>query len=277
MNIFAAEPLYDLMPFINFNGLIAAEEELLLPARNRALLYGEGLIETMLWQKKTIRLFDLHVQRLQKSLGLLHLPSVTGKRLIGEICRTVIANNEPAEGIIRCQFFRNEATEEDIQFMIEYRPFMPQERQELRIGITRSVTKAADMLAGLKTSSRLLYVAAAREAEKNGWDDALLLNTEGRIVESTIYNVFWIEENRIYTPPLNEGAVAGVMRRYLLEQGRAGGMELSEKVLDIGTLTRADEIFLTNAVRGVRPVSHIGNKQYPTMLGHKIAEEISHL
>lgn len=262
------------MPFINFNGLIATGDEPLLSTDNRALRYGEGLIETMLWRKKTIRLFDLHTARLQKDLARLQLPSITEKHLINEICRTVVANQEPGIGIIRCQFFTG-PPETGLQFTIEYIPIAPPPGQTLRIGITRAVVKSQDNLSSLKTSSRLLYVMAASEAESKGWDDVLLLNTAGRIAESTISNIFWIKNGAIFTPPLNEGPVAGVMRQYLLNQGMIAGMHITEKPLDVEMLSQADEVFLTNAVRGVRPVHFIGNKAYAHTLGQKIADKIS--
>lgn len=262
------------MPLVNFNGLIATGDEPLVSSDNPAFCYGEGLIETMLWRKNAVRFFDRHMQRLREGLRQLKMPSIAEKTVIHEICRTVVANQDPGSGIVRCQFFAGESGAA-LHFLISYKPLAATAPDALRIGITRSVVKSSDEVSRLKTSSRLIYKLAAREASEKGWDDALLLNPQGRVAESTIANVFWIKDNRLYTPPLNEGPVAGVMRQHLLDAGSIAGIPVQEKALDIAALSEADELFLCNAVRGIRPVGFVGNKTYPSTLTHKIADVIN--
>ena len=87
----------------------------------------------------------------------------------------------------------------------------------LQLGIARGLVKAQDRLSPLKSGAALLYAEAAREAKSQRWNDALICNAAGYIVESSRANIFWIEGGKVYTPPLTEGCVAGVMRAHILE------------------------------------------------------------
>src|SRR5207249_2147893 len=90
----------------------------------------------------------------------------------------------------------------------------------------------------------------------------LLLNVHDRICDATIANVFWIKNGTIYTPPLSEGCVAGVTRRYILEKIQSARHKIQEKVCEIIDLENADEIFLTNAIQGIRWVKQFRDKTY---------------
>lgn len=261
------------MSKINYNGRIFPDSESLFNIKNRAWRYGEGLIETMLWHKGNIPLYALHAQRLQQSLDALGFPQIDTDLLFAEIKKTVLDITE-AQQMIRVQFFRNDNT---LEFVIECMPveqsLITWNDKGLSIGIAKSVTKSSDGISHLKSTSRLNYIVAKKEAEQNSWDDALLLNQYGRIAESTISNVFIIKDNEIITPPLAEGCIAGIMRRYLLDKETIAGMPVHEKALDIAILLNADEIFLTNAIRGIQPVSRYNNKAYPNALTRKVFDE----
>jgi len=124
-------------------------------------------------------------------------------------------------------------------------------------GVAIGIAKSADALSNLKSCNALVYAIAAKQAKENKWNDALICNTNGHIIESTIANIFWIKDNLIYTPPLSEGCVAGVMRRYIMER-----TTINEKALSIDELLQADEVFLTNAIRKIRWVGNIGTIYY---------------
>jgi len=107
-----------------------------------------------------------------------------------------------------------------------------------------------------------MYAMAAQQAKAHKWNDALLLNTKGNIVEGTIANIFWVKDGIIYTPPLTEGCIAGTLRAYLLDVLPTKGYGVQEQPLTNATLLTADEVFLTNAIRGVKWVGTVENKVY---------------
>jgi branched-chain amino acid aminotransferase len=101
-------------------------------------------------------------------------------------------------------------------------------------------------------------------------NDCLIINTENRICDSTIANVFWIKNGTIFTPPLSEGCVAGVMRSHLLTELPLQGYTVEEKTAVADDLVDADEIFLTNAISGLRWVSDFKGKKYGNTISTKI-------
>lgn len=265
---------------MNYNGVICTAEEPLVHAANRALCYGEGLIETMLWQQGKIRLFDAHAARLQRSLAMLHLPDISKDQLQEAIARTLAAQQYPERAVVRGQFFRG--TEEEIlHYMITARITDLDSGnwpgKGLRIGISNKVRKSADSIAQLKSTSRMPYLVAAAEAAENDWDDALLLNDYGRVAESTISNVFMVREGKVYTPALSEGCIDGILRDYLVCQGSIAGVDILEQGFGEEELLTADELFLTNALRGVQPVAVFKDKTYIHTISRVIFGAVSQL
>jgi branched-chain amino acid aminotransferase len=275
MNIFAVQTCIAML-FLNYDGLIYPDDKTLFTAKNKALRFGEGLIETMLWNNKSIRLFLLHMERLSESLGILGLPSIDEEEFLHNIHKTVSANKEPETAIVRAQFFKN-MEDDALHYIIETLPSPAAQEQKITIGITQKVIKYIDSISHLKTSSRLQYIIAKKDATDNGWDDALLLNPHGRVAEGTISNVFTISGSNIYTPPLNEGCIDGVMRKHLLRYCSINQLSITEKQLDITMLRQADEIFLTNAVKGIQPVHSFMGKEYKSTVTQMIADKISEL
>lgn len=107
-------------------------------------------------------------------------------------------------------------------------------------------------------------------AKQHKLNDCLILNSYGRICDATIANVFWIYDHTVYTPPLLEGCVAGVMRRHLLKILPTQGYLVEQKNLELIDLQQANEVFLTNAISGLRWVKHFREKEYTNILGSKI-------
>jgi len=266
------------MPLLNYNGVICSDEEPLSDARNRALRYGEGLIETMLWQQGRIRFQGLHERRAQESLACIGFPHADLEAWRKALLRTVSVNPATTAGILRTQFFRDDRMDL-LQYMVELQPLPDTHgawpESGMHTGVCRQVVKSQDHISHLKTTSRLNYILAARAAAQQGWDDALLLNPAGRIAESTISNVWIIRNSTMITPPLSEGCIAGIFRSYLLECRTVAGLAVREAPLGEPDLEDADELFLTNAIRGIQPVHRFGERIYTSDLTRAIFEDLS--
>jgi branched-chain amino acid aminotransferase len=137
----------------------------------------------------------------------------------------------------------------------------------LVVGVAEGIAKSNDSLSNLKSCNALVYAMGARQARANHWNDALICNTGGNVIESTIANVFWIKDGRVYTPPLTQGCVAGVMRRHLMQMITG----VTEKPLTREALNGADEVFLTNAIKKIRWVGMIGDVRYGNEMAKTIA------
>lgn len=263
------------MSFINYNGRLYPDAEVLFGTDNRAFRFGEGLIETMLWRKGQIRFFNDHMERLNSSLEILRWPAfpLSAHQLGKEIEQIVKSNLSEENLMVRLQVFRLNK-EASLHFLLESIPldsriFIWQENG-LSLGLSQNIIKSADSIANLKTTSRLGYAIAAQEAEQQGWDDILLCNASGNIVESSISNIFWITEEAVWTPPLSEGCIAGVMRKKLLQANTLAALPVYERELDIPSLNQATEIFLSNAIRGIQLVTSFNGNNYPSLITRNI-------
>lgn len=248
------------MHYINYNGELMAAGAISVPSDSHMLRYGFGLFETMLVRDGAIALAAYHWERLFAGMQQLYFGVVpfTADQLTAEVLRCVGRNGMERLARVRLQVFAGtggfpEGLGQSPGFLVECHQPDPElltwNERGLITGIAEGLYKSHDMLANLKTTSMIPYIMAAQQAQRHNWDDAFLLNTQQRVIESTIANVFWIKDGEVYTPPLSEGCIAGVMRRFIME---ASGIAVTERLLTSPALHTADEIFLTNAIRGVR-------------------------
>lgn len=241
---------------------------------NRAFRYGYGLFETMLVEDGTISLWNYHSQRLFHSIETLaiHIPKLlTPAMLHSEILKTVKKNKLEKLCRARLQVFAGngglyERDSINAGFVIECFPLEADiyklNTSGLHLGIATGLYKSCDQLSNLKSSNALIYAMAAKQAQQNQWNDALILNTHGHIIESTIANIFWIKDQVVHTPLLTEGCVAGVMRRFILEKLTDKNIPIVESVFTNNALLGANNIFLTNAIRRIRWISSVEKNNY---------------
>ena len=256
--------------FINYNGKLQKANEPVLLADDRAYRYGYGLYETMLYLDGCIRLENFHFERLISGLDLLQIQTQKDfwEELLVEISRTAIKNKIKASCRVRVQISGgnggiNEAFPSKANYLIETfvyeAPSGHGSENGFVVGLSDYV-KHTGSLANLKSSAGLPYILAARQAREALWNDALLLNEHGRPVESTIANLFWIKNSVVYTPPLSEGCVAGVMRRHLLNILPNAGIQVVEQPAAMTDLMNSDQIFLSNAIKMIIGVTVLSGK-----------------
>ncbi|MBS1566991.1 MAG: aminotransferase class IV family protein [Bacteroidetes bacterium] len=251
----------------------------LLTAASRGFRYGDGLFETMYATPDGIRLRDYHFQRLFSGMQLLQLqlPEMYDAAFLAAAIGTLCRKNNHPHARIRLTVFRADGNLFDdpatpAHCIIESQPLAGPAAQAspLATGIYPHARKAMDPFANLKSNNYLPSAMAALHARRQGWEDALLLNAAGRLCESAIANIFIFRNGRLHTPPLSEGCVAGTMRRFLLENLPALGQPVAETPISTDDLYNADEVFLTNALRLLRPVSRCGHREYNTGFGQSL-------
>ena len=234
----------------------------------------------MLVRQGKIALFRYHTGRLFAGINQLNfeLPAfVTAERLEADILDTVKKNGLEALCRVRLQVFAgggglygNEVTKSG--YLIECFPLSEEATQYnehgLVIGIAEGLAKSTDSLSNLKSCNALVYAMAARQAKGNKWNDALLLNTIGNVIESTIANIFWVKGGVVFTPPLTEGCIAGVMRRYIMDKLP----HIVQQPLTIHAVMDADEIFLTNAIKRVKWVGVAGSRKYSNKMSASLLD-----
>jgi branched-chain amino acid aminotransferase len=260
--------------WISYNGKLLPADTPLVGAESRAIRYGDGLFETIRMRKGEMPLFSFHMERFFSGLIQLGFEKgvhLTPASLQEDIVRLAQKNKVLNNARIRLNAIRGNGGVYDPEnnkpnIIIEAVPLGAQYDQlnenGLVIGVYPDARKSMDRFSNLKSNNFLPYTLGAFYAKANHWNDALILNQFGRICETTLANIFWMEGDVIYTPPLSEGAVAGVMRRYLIERQFQMDKPIVEKNLSIKDLEKATAVFITNAISGIKWVKQFDESHY---------------
>jgi branched-chain amino acid aminotransferase len=257
-----------------YNEEIIPADTPIITAGNRGLRFGDGLFETIKVMNDQMPFFDGHMERLNRGLAVLNmtLPDHYTQDYLRQIMLDLCSrNNINGAARVRLTVVRGNGTlftteESYASVIIQAEPlaseYLALNENGFTIDICPGIQKSTDILANLKSNNYLPYVMAAHYARQHQLNDCLVLNTHNRICDGTIANVFYIHKNIIYTPPLSEGGVAGVMRQFLLWELSKAGYPVQEKTGTPEELEAADEVFLTNALYGIRWVEKFHNKIY---------------
>ncbi|MEC5142255.1 aminotransferase class IV [Chitinophaga sp. 212800010-3] len=258
--------------FLCYNGKYIPAADPILTADNRSFRYGDGFFETLKVYQGKVLLADLHYERLLASLHLLHfdIPTHYSKAFfVKQVLELCHRNNVSQMARVRIAIFRSDGGLYDpvnnlpnyiIQCWELNRTVLELNQTGLVIDIFPDVRKSCDKLSSVKSNNCLPYVMAALYAKQHHLNEVVLLNPYGRVADSTIANVFAVHNKTLYTPPLSEGGVCGVMRKHLLKAELP--FKVIEKPLEIEDLENADEIFLTNAIYGIRWVGRFRDSSY---------------
>lgn len=266
---------------INYNGQFADADTAILKAGDHGYRYGDGLFETMKVMNEKIMFETCHLDRLFHGLKILKFnvaDSFNSEKIRQDIIALCKKNNCERSARVRLSVSRGNGglydCDNDLSWLIEC---WPQETGDyllngngLVIGVFPDARKSIDAFSNLKSANYLPYTLAAVWAIENKLDDALVLNQHHRVCDASIANVFWVKDGKIFSPPLSEGCVAGVMRRKIIELNP----KISEAVLTEEGLKNADEVFLTN-IMGIRWVKQCGNKTYGNAITNKIFVELT--
>ncbi len=264
------------MATICFNGKFTDADKAVLLASNRSYRYGDGLFETMKVKDGVIQLAASHMQRLFDGMSILKMdvPAlVTKDKLMDIILELCKQNRCEALARVRLSVSRGNGGlyDEDrkLQYLVECWPLNQSvnrvNENGLVIDIFPDAAKSTDRFSNLKSANFLVYSMAAVYAKENKLNDCLVLNANGKIADSTIANLFLVKGDTIFTPALSEGCVNGVMRKYLLESLAASNYQVEETIVSAEDLLAADEVFLSNAINGIRWVQRFRDKIYSHM------------
>ncbi|MGW9686045.1 aminotransferase class IV [Flagellimonas sp. 2504JD1-5] len=261
---------------VNFNGNICSNKEAILTHTNRGLKYGDALFESFRCIHGTIFFWEDHYFRLMASMRILRMEipmDFTLEFLETEIIKTVNQNNlanMPAR--VRLTVFRNDGglynpVTNEISYIIEVNPLespfylVPEQDYEAELFKDYYVNK--DMLSNLKTTNKMLNVVASVYADENGYDNCLLINNDKNVVEAINGNIFLVNGETVKTPPLSDGCLKGIIRGKLIEiLSSMEGITILEQSISPFELQKADELFITNSVSGIVPITKYRKKNY---------------
>jgi 4-amino-4-deoxychorismate lyase len=227
---------------------------------DRGLQYGDGLFETVAWRGGAPRLAEFHLERLASGCDRLGLPRPGERALLAEMSEAAGAAEATVKVIVTRgsgpRGYRPPSVPSPRRIVAGFgSPALPPGPWHARLCRMRLGRNTA--LAGLKHLNRLEQVLARAEWDDPGIHEGLMLDDLGRVVCGTQSNLFMAAGGRLVTPRVDECGVAGVMRRAVLAWARACGLDTAEGHLTIDDLRGADEVFLTSALIGARPLASI--------------------
>lgn len=261
---------------INFNGVITPRSQAGLSVANRGFKYGDAVFETMVAVRERVCFLEDHYFRLLKSMRLMRM-EIPGEftldyfeeqlqRLI-RACGLSAANSRLRLTVYRIGEGLYAPSSHHVEYLAEcsalpHRPYAWAERP-YTVDVFRDFPVAASLLSTIKTNNKAQHVLAGIFARENELDNALLVNTEKQIVEAVQSNVFAVFGEVVKTPPLSGGALDGIIRKQLIRLApRQSRYVIQEAPLLPFELQDADEIFLTNVVVGIQPVSNFKKKTF---------------
>jgi len=271
--------------FVNYNGTIINCDVPVITAQDQSYRYGYGLFETMKVVSEKIVMAGLHFERLFRSCSLLQfrVPEfITRENLENQVLQLCKKNDCEKLGRIRLSLSGGSGglydVAEGFQYLIECWSLQDSvnklNENGLMIDVFPGARKSCDRFSNLKSANFLPYVMAAKYAKEKGLNDCLVLNAHERICDATSANIFWIKDRQLFTPPLSEGCVAGVMRRYLMQSLQGTRHKVQERSCEIKDLENADEVFLTNAINNIRWVKQFRNCLYKTKISTDLFKDL---
>lgn len=258
---------------VNLNGSLVPGDQPVITLDNRAYRFGDGLFESIRVIKGTPCFIDAHWARLTTGAELLHIkvPAKLDRAAFERSILELVSANGIESG--RCRFtlyrdgagnYRPETDEGGFTFELSAlnEPTFRLNPQGLMVDIWPEMRKPINELSRHKTLNCQYYIMAALWSRQKGLDDCLLQNERGNIIESSSGNLFIVSNGVLYTPSLADGCLGGVMRAQIINLALANGIKVYECSLNPQNLLAADEVFFTNAVRGLQWVATYRTKRY---------------
>lgn len=267
---------------INFNGNIVSSETNLLQ-NNRAFLFGDAVFETLKVVDNKILFLEDHYFRLMSSMRIVRMEipmNFTLEFIEDQILNLAIANNCQTSARVRFTVYRNSGgyylpETNEISYLINVKPLENKlysfDNSKYEVDLFKDFYITKQLLSSIKSTNKMVNITGSIFANENGFDNCLLLNNSKNVVESLNGNIFMLINNKLITPPISEGCLNGVMRKQILELAKKiENLEITEEVVSPFDLQKADELFITNVIKGIQPITKYRKKTFETKLAKEL-------
>lgn len=272
---------------INFNGNIVAQGENIL-TQNRAFLYGDGVFETLKIVNNKILFLEDHYFRLMASMRVvrMEIPMNFTMEYLEEQILKLVKKKEIIESVrVRITVFRNDGglylpQTNEVSYLIHASPLENASyilnTAEYEVDLYKDFYVTKQLLSSIKTTNKLINVTGSIFAHENGLANCLLINDTKNVVEGLQGNLFMLVGKKLSTPPVSEGCLNGVMRKQILALAKKiDGIEVTEEIISPFDLQKADELFLTNVITGIQPITKYRKKQFKNDLAHLLVQKLN--
>ena len=272
---------------INFNGALQ-DSDFHMSFANRSFLYGDGIFETLKIANNKILFWEDHYFRLMASLRIVRMDipmSFTIEYIEEQILVLVRAMNIHESARVRFTAYRNSEgfylpNNNSISFVIQaskldnlkynYSPI------QFEVDLYKDFIVPKQLLSTLKTTNKITNVTASIFAKENQLDTTLLLNENKNVIEAANGNLFMLTENKLITPPISEGCLNGVMRKQIIAIAKQmDSITVLESPISPFDLQKADELFITNCIIGIQPITKYRKKEFEVRMAKQLIEKLN--
>lgn len=255
---------------VYLNGKILLESKAKLSVFDRGFLYGDGIFETLRTYNGVPFLLKEHLKRLKQAGRATKIKVPTGLE-------------KAVESLIKAQNLKNK----DFRIRLTLSRGVDKENYELKSNLTptvlitatpinkkeieKTVTKGIYLstatlpslaLEGIKSTNLLKMILAKQSTKVSGYQDILCLNKDNNITETLTGNIFLVVNNTLITPPLESGILPGITRGYIIKMAKRNSLKVAEKQIKLSNLLSCQEVFTTNSINGITPVTKIDNRKF---------------
>ncbi|WP_027391126.1 aminotransferase class IV [Aquimarina latercula] len=269
---------------VNINGNLIVDNEATLSIANRGYAYGDALFETIRVNSGTILFWEDHYFRLMASMRILRMEipmNFTPEFLQQEILE-LIQENGFMNSSVRVKIIVNRKEGglytpnfNSIDYSISVTPlnssFYTISSTSYEVTLFKDHYIAPDLLSTLKSNNKLVNILGSIFTKENGFENCLLLNTNKMVLEALNGNLFLIKGNKIKTPPVADGCLKGILRTQLLRiLEKLPEYEVEEASISPFELQKADELFITNVITGIQPITKFRKKEYTSEVTRRL-------
>ena len=268
---------------VNYNGDLVAFDDVKITPNNRAYKYGDSVFETIKIINGKLVFWEDHYFRLMASMRMLRMRipmNFTLEFLEEEILKIVSTKRENNLRVRLCITRKDGGfytpTTNEIDYLIESSEIKFITKDKYTLDLFKDFYVYSGYLSTIKTNNKLINTLASIFAKENELDNCILLNERKGIVEATNASLFLIKGTLIKTPLLSEGCLKGIAREKVINIIKSSSdYDIEEAVISPFEIQKADELFITNSIIGIQPVTNYRKKVFSTDISKKLAVSFS--
>jgi len=237
---------------------------------DRGFSYGDGIFTTIKVKRGQCLLLTQHLVRLQHGITTLAITQIDFKLLLDDLTNKA---RQLDDGVLKVIITRGigqrgyssvGCESPTIVISTGSLPAIYQEWQQqgIAVGISTIALGINPLTAGIKHLNRLEQVLVKQQIDQNQWLDAIVLDCQACVIETSMANLFWRTGDKVFTPSLDFSGVNGLMRQQVIDHLTAKGVSVSQDRFKLSSVMDADEVFMTNCLMGITPINMIESKAF---------------
>ncbi|MBX7147882.1 aminotransferase class IV [bacterium] len=270
---------------ISINGKIVDPKDATISVLNRGFLFGEGLFETLRSYKGKIPFLEKHLNRMEWGTTFIGIPFPHAAGIRKSV-EDLLKKSELQDARIKIilssvgETFTASLPTDELEsnlviFVDAVKPLSPSEYKDgVELVFIHSVFNDLPPVSSMKSLSWVSKMAARRELLERDAYDGIMMNEKGQVCETTIGNIFWVKKGVLFTPPQAVGLLGGITRHEVMDIAKKEGIEVREGIITEAELKTVDEVFMTNSLIEVLPVTKIDEEPIASGKPGKITKEL---